>query len=149
MTVELPSEIELVGKSRGKRNNNRRRSYSRIEGSYNNGRRSFEESFDKLQCENVVRAKRQETKHYNHFFICNEKKPTDIKTFNDAGLSRCSIISSKENILSCMKKHLLDELNNHYNAAKRLDIIMLIGINYDVFAADVYHHKACYNRFRY
>ena len=48
-----------------------------------------------------------------------------------------------------MKKYLLDELNNHYNAAKRLDIIMLIGINYDVFAADVCHHKACYNRFRY
>ena len=148
MTVELPSEVELVGKSRGKRNNNRRRSYSRIEGSYNNGRRSFEESFDKLQCENVVRAKRQETKHYNHFFICNEKNPTDIKTFNDGGLSRCSIISSKENILSCMKKYLLDELNNHYNAAQRLDIIILIGINYDVFATDVYYHKACYNRFR-
>ena len=49
-----------------------------------------------------------------------------------------------------MKKYLLDELNNHYNAAKRLGIIMLIGINYDaLFAADVYYHKACYNRFRY
>ena len=47
-----------------------------------------------------------------------------------------------------MKKHLLDELNNHYNAAKRLDI-MLIGINYDIFAADMYYHKACYNRFTY
>ena len=31
------------------------------------------ESFDQLQCENVVRTKRQETKHYNHCFICNEK----------------------------------------------------------------------------
>ena len=50
--------------------------------------------------------------------------------------------------LSCKKKHLLDELNNHYNAAKRLDII-LIGTNYDVFAADVYYHKACYGRFIY
>ena len=47
-----------------------------------------------------------------------------------------------------MKKHLLDELNNHYNAAKRLDI-MLIGTNYDIFAADMYYHKACYNRFTY
>ena len=27
------------------------------------------------------------------------KKPTDLKSFNDGGLSRCSIISSKENIL--------------------------------------------------
>ena len=47
-----------------------------------------------------------------------------------------------------MKKQLLDELNNHYNAAKRLDI-MLIGTNYDIFAADMYYHKACYNRFTY
>ena len=47
-----------------------------------------------------------------------------------------------------MKKHFLDELNNHYNAAKRLDI-MLIGTNYDIFAADMYYHKACYNRFTY
>ena len=49
-----------------------------------------------------------------------------------------------------MKKHFWDELNNQYNAAKRLDSIMLTDINYDVlFAADVYYHKACYNRFRY
>ena len=34
-----------------------------------------------------------------------------------------------------MKKHFSDELNNHYNAAKRLDIIMLIGINYNVLLA--------------
>ena len=46
-----------------------------------------------------------------------------------------------------MRKHLLVELNNQYNAAKRLDI-MLIDTNYDVFAA-VYYHKACYNRFTY
>ena len=54
MTVELPSEIEFVGKSHRKRNNNRRRSYNRIKESCNNRRRSFEESFDRLQCENVV-----------------------------------------------------------------------------------------------
>ena len=64
----------------------------------------------------------------------------------NGGLSICSTISSKENILSCMKKHLLDELNNHYNPAIRLDI-MLIVTNYDLFAADVYYHKASYNRF--
>ena len=63
----------------------------------------------------------------------------DIKAFHDGGLSRCSTISSKENILSYMKKHLLDELNSHYNAAKRLDV-MLIGTKYEVFAADVYYH---------
>ena len=51
---------------------------------------------------------------------------SDTKTFNDRKLSRSSIIFSKENILSCMKKRLLDELNNHYNAAKMRDI-MLIG----------------------
>ena len=45
-----------------------------------------------------------------------------------------------------MKKHLVDELNNQYNAAKRLDI-MLIGTNCDV--DDVYYHKACYDRFTY
>ena len=45
-----------------------------------------------------------------------------------------------------MKKHIWDELDNQYNAAKRLDIIMLTGINYDALvAADVYYHKACYN----
>ena len=38
-----------------------------------------------------------------------------------------------------MKKHLLDELNSYYNAAKRLDV-MLIGTKYEVFAADVYYH---------
>ena len=38
-----------------------------------------------------------------------------------------------------MKKHLLDELNNHDSAVKRL-AIMLIGTNYDVFAADMYYH---------
>ena len=49
-----------------------------------------------------------------------------------------------------MKKHFWDELNDHYNVAKRLDIVMLIGINYDVlFTANVYYHKACYNIFRY
>ena len=74
MTAELPSEIALVWKSCRKRNNNRKRSYSRIEESYNNRKRSFEESFDELQCEYVVHAKWQETKHYNHYFICNEKK---------------------------------------------------------------------------
>ena len=47
-----------------------------------------------------------------------------------------------------MKKHLLDKLNNHYYAAKRLDV-MLLGTKYDVFAADVCYHKACYNRFTY
>ena len=55
MTVELTSEIEVVGKSHRKRNNNRRRSYNRIEESCNNRRRSCEESYDRLQCKNVVR----------------------------------------------------------------------------------------------
>ena len=77
-----------------------------------------------------------------------KRKPSGIKTFNDGGLSRCSAISCKENVFSCMKKRLLDGLSNHYNAAKRLDI-MLIGTNYDVFAADMYYHRACYNRFTY
>ena len=81
-------------------------------------------------------------------FICDEKKPSHIKKFNDGGLSRYSTISPIENVLSCMKKHLLHGSNNHYNAAKRLDI-MLTGTNYDVFAIDVYYHKACYNRFMY
>ena len=108
----------------------------------------MEESFNSFQYENLVSAKRQETKHYNRCFICNEKKISDKKIFNDGGLSRCSTISSKLNILSSMKKHLLDVVNNHYNAAKRLDI-MPIGTNYQVFAADVYYHKACYNRFTY
>ena len=54
MTVELLSEIELVGKSHRKRNN-RRRSYNRIEESCSNRRRSFEESFDRLRCEIAVR----------------------------------------------------------------------------------------------
>ena len=26
---------------------------------------------------------------------------------------------------------------------------MLIGTNYDAFAADTYYHRACYNRFTY
>ena len=47
-----------------------------------------------------------------------------------------------------MEKHLLDKLNNHHNVPKRLDI-MLIGTNYDVFSADVYYHKTCYNKFTY
>ena len=108
----------------------------------------MDESFDQLQCENIVCAKRQGTKHYNHCFFCNEtKRPSDIKTFNDGGLSRCSTISTKENILICVKKHLLDELNNHCSAAKRLDI-MLTGTNYDLFPA-VFYHKVCYNRLTY
>ena len=53
-----------------------------------------------------------------------KKNPLDIKTFNDGGLSICSTVSSKENILSFMEKHVLDELNNHYNAAKRFNIIL-------------------------
>ena len=77
-----------------------------------------------------------------------KKTPSDIKTFNDGRLSGCSTISSKENILRCVKKHLLYELNNHYNATKRLDI-MLIDTNYGVFAADVYYHKICFNRFTF
>ena len=39
--------------------------------------------------------------------------------------------------LKLYEKRLLDGLSNHYNAAKGLDI-MLIGTNYDVFAADMY-----------
>ena len=34
----------------------------------------MDESFDQLQCKYIVSVKRQETKHYNHCFICNEKK---------------------------------------------------------------------------
>ena len=34
----------------------------------------MEELFNQLQCETTVRKKQQETKHYNHCFICNEKK---------------------------------------------------------------------------
>ena len=57
-------------------------------------------------------------------------------------------IFSKQNFLSGIKKYLLDELKNCYNPAKRLDI-MLIDTNYDVFAADVYYHKASCNKFTY
>ena len=39
---------------------------------------AMEELFDQLVCENVVYAKRLETKHYNYCYICNEKKPSDI-----------------------------------------------------------------------
>ena len=33
----------------------------------------MDEPFDQLQCENIVRVKRQKTKYFNHCFICNEK----------------------------------------------------------------------------
>ena len=63
-------------------------------------------------------------------FICDEKNPSHIKKFNDGGLSRYSTISPIENVLSCMKKHLLHGSNNHYNAAKRLDIMLTATMMY-------------------
>ena len=33
---------------------------------------AMEESFNQLECEDVVPAKQQYTKHYNDCFICNE-----------------------------------------------------------------------------
>ena len=34
---------------------------------------AMDEPFYQLQCENIVRVKRQKTKYFNHCFICNEK----------------------------------------------------------------------------
>ena len=85
MTVELPSEIELVRKNHGKRNNNRRRSYNRKEESSSNKRRGFEESFDRLQCEKVVREndKKQSIITIALFVM---KKPKGYKLYEETFL---------------------------------------------------------------
>ena len=49
--------------------------------------KATEGSFNQLECER---------KHYNHCFICNEKKPLDIKIFNDGRISRYSTVLGKK-----------------------------------------------------
>ncbi len=80
--------------------------------------------------------------------ICNERLSDDALPYNDGGLARCSEEKAALKLKRIVSKKLLDEEDRHFEAAKRIDIL-LHGASYDVFAADVYYRKKCYAAFSY
>ena len=72
----------------------------------------------------------------------------DSKPFNSGGLGRCSEKNAVSKILQARDVKINDETDKLHAAAKRIDVI-LSGASYDVFAADVYYHKTCYDKFTY
>ncbi len=92
----------------------------------------------------ILREKRTE----KSCLICNERSSDDALPYNDGGLARCSEEKAALKLKTLVARKLLDEQDRHYEAAKRIDIL-LNGASYDVFAADVYYHKKCYAAFSY
>ena len=92
----------------------------------------------------LLREKRTE----KSCLICNERSNDDALPYKDGGLARCSEEKAALKLKTLVAKKLLDEQDRHYEAAKRIDIL-LNGASYDVFAADVYYHKKCYASFSY
>ena len=92
----------------------------------------------------LLREKRTE----KSCLICNERSSDDALPYNDGGLARCSEEKAALKLKTLVTKKMLDEQDRHYEAAKRIDIL-LNGASYDVFAADVYYHKKCYASFSY
>lgn len=81
-------------------------------------------------------------------FICNVQTADDSKPFNSGGLGQCSEKNAVSKILQARDVKINDETDKLHAAAKRIDVI-LSGASYDVFAADVYYHKTCYDKFTY
>ena len=75
------------------------------------------------------------------------KLPDDGSSYNETGVGRCEKDSVKNFLDDARDYWLLRPTSLHYEAAERYDI--RIAVNNDNFAADVYYHKVCYNRFVY
>ena len=79
-------------------------------------------------------------------FICNTTTAEDDNTFNNRGLGRCSQNSALEKLEKAKANHLNNSISSYHSAALRFEMATS-GEAHDIFAADIYYHKSCYNGF--
>ena len=79
-------------------------------------------------------------------FICNETRDCDNNPYANGGLTRCSREDIADKLQARKDIFLQDRDCRHYDAAKRLDIL-LSGSALDIYAADIFHHQSCYIKF--
>ena len=79
-------------------------------------------------------------------FICNTTTAEDDNTFNNKGLGRCSQNTALEKLEKAKANHLNNSISSYHSAALRFEMATS-GAAHDVFAADIYYHKSCYNNF--
>ena len=77
-------------------------------------------------------------------FVC-EVRGDETLPYNNGGVGRCEMDSAIKRLKDSKDKLL--ECNSTYTAAAERLNILILGCNEDAFAADVYYHKQCYNKF--
>ena len=90
------------------------------------------------------RLSREVTRPRKACFVCSSNDGVE-KAYNEGGLGRCEKKSAKECLDEAKKSWLQKPDSVHYDAAERYNILAIV--NNDVFAADAYYHKQCYNSF--
>ena len=93
------------------------------------------------------RIRRQSSDRYRQkvCFICEEARDENV-SYNNGGVGRCETNSAKKRLEESKDAWLMESNSRYILAAERLNVLIL-GCNEDVFAADVYYHKQCYNKF--
>eukprot|EP00794_Sanderia_malayensis_P001967 gene1967-2238_t len=79
-------------------------------------------------------------------FVCNSQRSSDSNQYNQGGLGRCSTVNSVKKLREALGRHIADESNRCFQAARRLKLLQC-GQSHDLFAIDVYYHQSCYLKF--
>ena len=78
-------------------------------------------------------------------FICNQLTKADESSYNSGGLARCS--DNRASIKLDSSINTYGEGHKFYEASQRL--MVLKERSFDIFAADIFYHKICYNQYVY
>ena len=93
-----------------------------------------------LQSPRLIRGKRVEKMIC---FVCNSNKNVELP-YKDGGIARCETDSAMFRLSGSKDNWLKNPDSLYFEAAQRFDVLTAVR---DVYAADVYYHKKCYNKF--
>ena len=97
-----------------------------------------------IEIPNFRRSKRKSGGEMKRIcFVCNEMKEIDNVPYNSGGLGRCERDAAKNTLDNSFID--FEEGNKFHDAAQRLVVVR--ERSHDLFAADVYYHKQCYNQY--
>ena len=72
--------------------------------------------------------------------MCNVKRAVDDNSYKEGDLQHCNRDDTASKMLEKQDVFLHDKTNRHYDAAKRLDILVS-GSAHEIFAADIFYHQ--------
>ena len=75
-------------------------------------------------------------------FICNEETENDHLVYAEGGINRCARDTAGRRLERHKQMYLNDKTHIYHDASRRLDLLLKGNAN-DIWAADVYTHKAC------